>query len=277
MLRTEPTSSHIELVEGYFDTNAQFWSDVYQKPHYVSDFVLVDRQNIAIDLMSRSLPVGSRILDAGCGAGMATLALLQKGYFVHAVDVSQKMLDLCKEILEHASIPESSYVLSRADLLNSELPENSFDAILALGFLQYQPDEHPALMALNKLLKPGGVLVLSGPVKIKLSEYFGLAKVYYFVKNRLTHPELSPERDVLHRISSHYYGVGRFKKLLGGAGFEMLDYKGHGFINFAILKDFTSRGQHFLHRFFTRLSNYVPIDRFANDMVVAARKKDSNR
>lgn len=267
----------MKLVETYFDRNSKFWSDVYLQPKYVGDLVLIARNDIAVRFLTSHLPEAASVLDAGCGAGLTTLALAKRGFFVHAMDISQKMLDSCQQNLDSAGIASDSYTLSQADVLEIELPEQSFDGIAALGFLQYQVDERNALTRLNTLLKPGGILVISGPVKVKLSDYFGLGKVYYALKESLKKTQPEQGSSLLHQISTHYYGVGRFKTLLKEAGFEMLDYKGHGFINFAILKDFTSRGQNFLHRFFTRLSDYLPIDRFANDMVVVAKKVESNR
>lgn len=268
------TPSHIELVEGYFDNNSKYWSDAYLKPQYVNDFVLIDRNNIAVDFLCSRLQPSASILDAGCGAGLTTLALAEKDFFVHGVDISHKMLDLCEKNLTNKGFRPNSYLLSQSDLFQADLPERSFDGIVALGFLQYQVDEYRALIALNKLLKPNGILVVSGPMKFKISNYFGLAKVYYTVKNWLKKSKPHEESEILHQISTHYYRVGRFRALLRKAGFQMLDYKGHGFVNFAIIGDWTSKGQYFLHRFFTRLSKVLPIGRFANDIVVVARKKD---
>ncbi|NIR53127.1 methyltransferase domain-containing protein [candidate division KSB1 bacterium] len=266
--------AHMELVEGYFDTHSKYWSDAYLRPRYVNDFVLIARNRIAVDFLCSYLRPQATVLDAGCGAGLTTMALVEKGFFVHGVDISQRMLDLCEQNLSEKDILPSRYLLTQADLLQAELRENSFDGIVALGFLQYQMDEHRALLALNKLLQPGGILVVSGPVKVKLSNYFGLGTIYYAVKNSLQKLQNNGELAVLHQISTHYYSLGRFRGLLRQAGFQLLDYKGHGFVNFAIIRDWTSRGQHFLHRFFTRLSKFLPIERFGNDMVVVARKQE---
>ena len=269
---TLTSSSRIEMVEGYFDNNSRYWSEAYLKRQCVNDFVLIHRNKIAVDFLCSELKPTVSVLDAGCGAGLTTLALVEKGFFVHAMDISQKMLNLCQQNLADKRMPQSNYVLSRANVLEAELPEEPFAGIAALGFLQYQADEHQALMTLNKLIKPGGILVISGPVKVKISDYFGLAKVYYTIRNWLNKSQPNNETAVLHQISTHYYGVGRFRALLHDSGFQMLDYTGHGFVNFAVIGDWTSRGQHFLHRFFTRLSHLLPIHRFGNDMVVVARK-----
>lgn len=270
------SDKRIELVADYFDQHADYWSAAYQRPQTVGDLVLANRNRIAVDFVSDNLRPGAKVLDAGCGAGPTTLALIQSGFVVHAVDISKKMLHLCERNLAANAIAPDKYSLEQIDLMQASLPEASFDAIVALGFLQYQSDEHHALSRLHKLLKPGGILVVSGPVKIKLSEYFGLAKLYYAIANRIRKIEPNEELAVLHQISTHYYGVGRFKRVLRDAGFVMLKHQGHGFINFAVIRDWTARGQHLLHRFFTRLSKVLPIGRFGNDMVVVAKKSEAS-
>ncbi|RMD87450.1 MAG: class I SAM-dependent methyltransferase [Calditrichaeota bacterium] len=271
-LSHEKKDSHLNLVEDYFNKHSRYWSDVYFHPKNIHDFILINRNNIAVKFLCSYLSPGNTILDAGCGAGVTMLSLIVKGFFVHGIDISPKMLDLCQQNLSHHGIDPGHYQLTQTDLYKANLPRQSFDGIVALGFLQYQPDEFTALKALQSLLKPGGILVLSGPTKIKLTEYFGLAKLYYSIKNRRARFKNNSDIAVLHKISSHYYSVRRFKRLLKRTNFEMLDFKGHGFVNFAIIKDWTSRGQYFLHRFFTGVSKFLPIQRFANDLVVVARK-----
>ncbi len=266
--------SRIELVEDYFGTHADYWSNAYLKPDNVGDLVLLDRKTIAMDFLLAHLKPDAVVLDAGCGAGLATLDLLQKGFVVRAYDVSEKMLNLCQATLDSAKIPEELYSLHCGDLFAADLQDHSFDAIVALGFLQYQADEGKALRALNRLLKPGGILVVSGPVKVRLTEYFGLSAIYYKLRDLVKKTEPHPELAVLNAISTHYYSVGRYKKLLSNSDFKLIEYKGHGFINFAIFRDWTSRGQHLIYRLFKRLSGFLPIGRFGNDMVVLAQKRD---
>ncbi len=261
------------MVESYFETHADYWSDAYIKPGNVGDLVLRDRKDIAVGFVLSELPAGARILDAGCGAGLATLALLQNGFEVDAFDISQKMVDLCKANVARAEIAADRYRVQRGDVFAAALPAASYDAIVALGFLQYQADETSALRQLALLLKPGGILVISGPTKVKLSEYFGLAKYYYKAQDLFRKAEPHPEMEILTTISTHYYSPARFRSLLNAAGFKLLACRGHGFINFAILRDLTNRGQHFTYRFFGRLAKFLPIGRFGNDLVALAKKQ----
>jgi len=269
--------THVQLVESYFDTNAQDWSDYYQKVQQVNDLVLTTRKDTAVAFLCSKLPTGSKILDAGCGAGLVALDLVHKGFFVHGVDVSQNMLDLCEQHFTAAGIVRSHYVFTKTDLVLEALPVESFDGVMALGFLQYQVDELQALEGLSRLLRPGGVLVVSGPVNVKLSNYFGLAEVGRAIVRRLRRARPKPNSSspsVLLQISRHNYSVRRFSTLLCDAGFEIIKYRGHGFVHFEFISGRMGfKGQLFLHRFFSRLSDFLPIGRWGNDLICVAKKK----
>ena len=292
---SQTARAHVDLVEDYFDAHSREWSDLYATVREVNDLVLLNRKAIAIDFLCRELEPSPlvRVLDAGCGAGLASLDVARKGFYVQGFDVSDGMLDQCRRRFSAEGVPADRYSFMRADLLDSDFPAASFDGVLALGFLQYLPDEHQALLALNRLLSSGGILVVSGPTKAKISNYFGVLRLIKNVKRALrgSYPFrlLKKAKDALlgrrqtesnsHRvlrdISRHTYSPGRFEKLLREAGFEIVRWQGHGFAGFPFLKRLLGfRGELFLHRFLSRLASFLPIGRWANDIVVLAKKRN---
>ncbi len=268
------TENHNQLIQKYFDTHAQSWQDYYQGVTDIVDMILIDRKNIAVAFLGGRLPAGARILDAGCGAGLTALELAQKGFRVQGVDIAPNMIALAGQNLAASGLPENACSFRLGNVLVEPEPaeDAKFDCVLALGFLQYQADEHAALAKLNGLLKPGGLLVISGPMQTKLSNYFGLPTLLRSLKRRLTR-QPQPQPDLLHQISIHYYTVRRFKALIREAGFRFIEYEGHGYIHFEWIDWRLNLDQRIrLHRFFTRLSRVLPIQRYANDIVVTARK-----
>jgi trans-aconitate 2-methyltransferase len=95
------------------------------------------------------------VLDAGCGSGRVTQALVERlprGHVI-GVDGSAEMIAAARERLG-----ESAELLV-ADLLAVELGGRTVDAILSTATFHWVPD-HPRLFArLHALLKPGGRLV----------------------------------------------------------------------------------------------------------------------
>ena len=99
---------------------------------------------------------GKLILDAGCGMGRyLRVAAAGPARQVVGMDLSCAVL-AARELT--ADLPGVSLV--RADLLRLPFLTESFDIIYSLGVLDHTPDPRRAFLALARLLKPGGRLVV---------------------------------------------------------------------------------------------------------------------
>lgn len=98
-----------------------------------------------------------RVLDAGCGTGASTAAVLSvvPGAEVVGLDGSAGMLD---EARRKPWPDRVSFVHSRAEDLAGV--EGKFDAVFAAYLIRNLPDPDTTLAALRGLLRPGGVLVV---------------------------------------------------------------------------------------------------------------------
>ena len=91
-----------------------------------------------------ALPRGARILDMGAGAGETLRLLRTLGFDAVGIDLS----------------PHAPEVLC-ADFLHAPFPDGSFDAVLSQCAFFVSGDVPGALREANRLLKPGGKLLLS--------------------------------------------------------------------------------------------------------------------
>lgn len=270
-----PTESHTERVRAYFDSHAEDWQRAYESVERANDVVLAERLRLALDLTS-DLPPGSRVLDAGCGTGPLTVALVDRGDRVDAADVSPEMMERCRENLERAGATPEAYTLHCGEIATLGLEEGSFEVVFALGFLQYQVDEVRALRELRRLLVPGGRLIVSGPIGRRLGNVFGLWDGVRRLRRRWegrARQSAAGQRELaeLLAISPHTYSQGRMRRLLGEAGFEVVSHHPHGFVNYALIGPWLgTRGELAAHRLFTRLARWTPVGRFANDLVTRA-------
>jgi 2-polyprenyl-3-methyl-5-hydroxy-6-metoxy-1,4-benzoquinol methylase len=276
------SSEHADLVQDYFDKNAQSWHDYYQAGNSLTHIILKERKKIGLEFLNRYLPPeqNPKVLDAGCGSGLIGVAMASQGYYVDGWDISEKMIALSRKNFDESGIPADQYSLKSGNLLESDLVPGSYGGIMALGFLQYQPNELEVLRQFHELLRPGGVLVLSGPVGAKLSNYFGLAEKIRRVRRRRSGKTANRikdlERKQLHTISANSYSVGRFRYLLESAEFQMIAFRGHGYAHFDFLsRKLPNRHQKRLHHLLTKAGKILPIQRYANDMVIVARKTNA--
>jgi ubiquinone/menaquinone biosynthesis C-methylase UbiE len=108
------------------------------------------------------LPAGARVLDAGCGTGLLTLALLRvlrRPADITAVDLSGRSLQTARRAVRRLSTPLRHRVaFVRADALSLPFPEDSFDLVVTSGVLEYLPLRE-GLGELARVLAPGGHLL----------------------------------------------------------------------------------------------------------------------
>jgi ubiquinone/menaquinone biosynthesis C-methylase UbiE len=105
------------------------------------------------------LPLGSRVLELGCGNGKTLSTMIQQGWDVTAIDFSQRAVSLSRERCKAASSCE--FIV--ADARHSPLKNNSFDAVFAIHILGHLvgPDRVLIPDNLARTLKPGGILFFS--------------------------------------------------------------------------------------------------------------------
>jgi ubiquinone/menaquinone biosynthesis C-methylase UbiE len=100
-------------------------------------------------------------LDIGCGSGIQTLALAQRGWEVTGVDVVERALTQARERLAAA---HASARIVRADAteLPAEVVGNAFDFVFDLGcFHGLKPDEQDAMArAVTARTKPSATMLM---------------------------------------------------------------------------------------------------------------------
>lgn len=100
---------------------------------------------------------GLRVLDIGCAAGHLTAELLDRGADVTAVDVSPAMAELTRRRCRGRAQVHCADVGRSLGFL----PDGSFDLVTASLVLHYLRDWTTPLAELRRVLRPGGVLVMS--------------------------------------------------------------------------------------------------------------------
>ncbi len=106
------------------------------------------------------LRAGQSLLDLGSGPGRHAVALAQRGYEVHALDLSRDYLALAEEAATSAKVTISTV---HSDMRNIPFTAR-FDAVInmfsAFGYLESEDEDARVLEAVASALKPGGRLLL---------------------------------------------------------------------------------------------------------------------
>lgn len=96
------------------------------------------------------------MLDAGCGTGGLTRAILERFPHIDATGIDKSRLRL-KEFEKMVARPVQSIV---GDLSNTGLSDNSFDTIVSRFVFHHLPDPYPVLEEFKRILKPNGKIAI---------------------------------------------------------------------------------------------------------------------
>ncbi|MCC6003643.1 MAG: methyltransferase domain-containing protein [Thermofilum sp.] len=122
------------------------------------------------EVIKAMIPKGKGIaLDVGCGLGIYSLDIFKSGYEVISLDISKSYLEKVKKLKGDYI---SDWHLIIADAQNIPFRINSIDLILIVEVLEHLPFFLKALINIVKILKIGGILVISIPSAYSLDEVF---------------------------------------------------------------------------------------------------------
>ena len=141
---------------------SDFYNDV-KFPNYdnVESFgSLLDksRRNIFVKKLDDEIPMGSNILEAGCGTGQLSITLSRYARQIYGIDLSKGSLIEAKQFINSNDI--KSVHLFRMNIFKLFFEENTFDVIISNGVLHHTYNPKLAFSKLVRVLKPGGIIVI---------------------------------------------------------------------------------------------------------------------
>lgn len=147
------------------------WQNVYQTKDERSVSWFQETPGISLDLVRESgLAAGASIVDIGGGASSLADALLEAGYHVTVLDISEAALSVAKSRLAERA---SNVTWIAADVRTWQPPAAAYDLWhdrAAFHFLTAPDDRAAYIERLTRALRPGGTAIiatfaLDGPEK----------------------------------------------------------------------------------------------------------------
>jgi SAM-dependent methyltransferase len=110
-----------------------------------------------------------RAMEVGPGSGVYLRHLLELAPSVVALDIDDQFLGHARKLAEQ----DGRLEVMRADITSTGLPGSAFDLILCSEVVEHIADSLRAIRQIRRLLRPGGLLVLSTPHKWSTLELVG--------------------------------------------------------------------------------------------------------
>ena len=116
------------------------------------------RMEIALSEI-KNLSVKGAFLDIGCGTGQLVIELLKKGVRATGIDVAEKMIEIAKNNLAKEKLsfnPNPNEIFAVMDLAELGKTTAHYDAVTALGLLEYLSKDDELFSVLKKNVKKDG-------------------------------------------------------------------------------------------------------------------------
>ena len=115
---------------------------------------------LRLQLIDKTISLkGKGILDVGCGGGILSESMAEKGANVTAIDLGKELIDVA-ELHSLDSGVELNYQLISVEDLAEQQPA-SFEAVTCMEMLEHVPDPMSIIQSCADLVKPGGYVFLS--------------------------------------------------------------------------------------------------------------------
>lgn len=217
-----------EHIRTYFDSDAsQYLSVRYpDQPKTCDQLSYLTRRRYTLEMLDRNCPNAGGILDIGCGPGVFTQALLDRGWTVWSIDLSERMAEEAqRSVSSHPRSGHAHFAVGSATSLPFE--PQSFDAVLGIGVLSYVDDIQHTLAECSRILKPHGSAILQ--ISNKLSPFECEARLRG-VLGQLRRAKPSDAEDNLYaHVRLTPYRPSVFHGLCRAAGFRRRDWRYYDF------------------------------------------------
>lgn len=154
-------------VNAYFQSQSWYWKDIYNANDVQAEIYRKRQATVLAWIDDLSLAPESQVLEIGCGAGLLSVALAQRGLRVHAVDSTEAMVELARQHAEEAGMTGLLSV-EAGDACSLTFADNSFDLVVALGVIPWLAQPELAVQEMARVTKRDGHVILSADNRARL-------------------------------------------------------------------------------------------------------------
>ena len=115
--------------------------------------------------LAMELVAGKKVLDIACGEGYGTSLLATKAAHVTGMDADNSTIEKAIAKYKRENI---RFVVAKAEKITAA--DNEFDLVVSFETLEHLEDQETMIKEIKRVLKPGGLLIISTPDKKNYSD-----------------------------------------------------------------------------------------------------------
>lgn len=166
--QTSSFQHHQKQVSRHFREQSRFWRDIYHQDDTYAEIHQLRKKIVLSWIDDLHLPFDSPVLEVGCGAGLTTLALAERGFAVTAVDAVQDMLDETREVISRVGFEDRVRLLP-GNAEDLPLRDGTYSLVVALGVIPWLQYPLKALREMARVLTVGGSLIVTADNRWRLN------------------------------------------------------------------------------------------------------------
>ena len=125
---------------------------------------------------------GKKVLDVGCGGGLLSEGMAQRGAHVTGIDMGEAPLSVARLHGLESGISVDYRQTTIESLAQDPAQAGSYDVVTCLEMLEHVPDPASVLKACATMLKPGGALFVSTINRNPKSFLFAIVGAEYVLR-----------------------------------------------------------------------------------------------
>ena len=178
-----------ELEEGFSSVSTRYDKIYYEKG--LKQRLMDRRLN---EILGEANPKkGEKICEIGPGSGAYTLALLEKGAEVHAIDISEDMIEVSKKKVEDRGFKAQFH---QGNILKIPIQDETMDKAIAIGIMTHLPEKKMFADAVKEMLRT----VRGGAIWFDLPRYHPIKVLY-----TKAYLKLNPFSEDSKRLQNHLF------------------------------------------------------------------------
>jgi ubiquinone/menaquinone biosynthesis C-methylase UbiE len=164
----DPSLQQQEKLNSYFQYQSVFWKEIYESDGVYAEIHRTRYATVLSWIDYLKLTADSKVLEIGCGAGLLSVALAQRGLHVQAIDPVEDMVEQARQ---HAMESGTAELLSinLGNVYALPFENNTFDLVIAIGVIPWLEGPELAIQEMARVTKSTGYLMLTADNRARLN------------------------------------------------------------------------------------------------------------